>query len=152
MMVTSSRARLRSTEDGATAVEFALVMLPLVILVFGLVQYALYFWAMQGGSDIARSAARTASVGNPADCATFRAGITGQVDRFSGSGATATIKRSYTQQAPGEVRVGDTVTVTVAFKTIDLHFPFIPFIDDGMVTSTAESRVDFVPSQPETCS
>jgi Flp pilus assembly protein TadG len=127
-------------------------MLPLVILIFGLVQYALYFWAMQGGSDVARSAARTASVGNPADCATFRAGIVSQIDKLSGSGATATVTRSYAQGTPGEVRVGDTVTVSVAFKSVDLHFPFIPFIHDGMVTSSAESRVDFVPSQPETCS
>jgi Flp pilus assembly protein TadG len=146
------RVRSRSGDDGATAVEFALVMIPLVVLIFGLVQYGLYFWAMQGGSDVARSAARTASVGNPADCATFKAGIKGQLDRFSGSGATATITRSYTKQSPSEVQVGDTVTVTVAFKSVDLHFPFIPFIHDGMVTSTAESRVDFVPSQPETCS
>ena len=42
--------------------------------------------------------------------------------------------------------------VSVTFKSVDLHFPFIPFVHDGMVTSTAESRVDFVPSQPETCS
>lgn len=127
-------------------------MLPLVILIFGLVQYALYFWAMQGGSDVARSAARTASVGTPADCATFRAGIASQVNKLTGSGATATIKRSYEQQTPSEVRVGDTVTVSVVFKSVDLHFPFIPFIHDGTVTATAQSRVDFVPTQPETCS
>lgn len=147
-----ARTRRRDDESGATAVEFALVMIPLVVLVFGLVQYGLYFWAMQGGSDIARSAARTASVGNPADCATFRADVKSQIDRLSGAGATATVTRSYQQQSPSEVQVGDTVTVTVKFNSVDLHFPFIPFIDGGVVSSSAESRVDFVPSQPETCS
>ena len=44
-----------------------------------------------------------------------------------------------------------TVEVRVRFKSFDMHFPFIPFIDDGMVTAEAESRVDYVPSQPETC-
>lgn len=127
-------------------------MIPLVVLVFGLVQYALYFWAMQGGSDVARSAARTASVGTPADCASFRSGVASQINKLTGSGATATIKRTYQQQSPSEVAVGDTVTVSVQFKSVDLHFPFIPFIHDGLVNSSAESRVDFVPSQPESCS
>ena len=150
--MTISRVRKHADEGGATAVEFALVMLPLVILIFGLVQYGLYFWAMQGGSDVARSAARTASVGSPADCSTFRENVRAQVDRLAGTGATATVRRSYDQQSPSEVQVGDRVTVTVSFKSVDLHFPFIPFIHDGVVTSTAESRVDFVPSPPETCS
>lgn len=132
--------------------EFALVMIPLIVLVFGLVQYALYFWAMQGGSDVARSAARTASVGNPADCASFRAGVRSQIAKLSGSSATAVVTRSYTQQSPSEVQVGDTVTVNVQFKSVDLHFPFIPFIHDGLISQSAESRVDFVPTQPETCS
>jgi Flp pilus assembly protein TadG len=127
-------------------------MLPLVVLTFGLVQYSLYFWAMQGGSDIARSAARTASVGTPADCASFKSAVASQVDDLSGSGSSAVVKRSYTKQSSTEVQVGDTVVVTVSFRSIDLHFPFIPFIHNGMVTSTAESRVDYVPSQPQTCS
>ncbi|MFL6174395.1 MAG: TadE/TadG family type IV pilus assembly protein [Marmoricola sp.] len=149
--MTCARPR-RGDESGATAVEFALVMIPLLVLVFGLVQYSLYFWAMQGGSDIARNAARTASVGNPADCATFRSGVAAQIDKLASSGSAATIKRSYTQQSPSEVQVGDTVTVSVQFRSVDLHFPFIPFINGGTITSSAESRVDFVPSQPETCS
>jgi Flp pilus assembly protein TadG len=142
----------RRSERGATAVEFALVMLPLIVLVFGLVQYAIYFWTMQGGSDVARSAARTASVGSPADCATFRSGVISQINRFSSAGGTATVTRTYTQQSPSEVQVGDTVTVRVQFKSVDLHFPFIPFINGGTVTSSADARVDYVPSQPESCS
>lgn len=143
--------RSRRDADGAAAVEFALVMLPVIVLLFGLVQYGFYFWAMQGGSDIARSAARLSSVGQPATCSEFRANLAAQVDELVGTGATATIERSYQQQAPSEVRVGDVVSVVVRFKSPDLHFPFIPFINDGMVTASAESRVDFVPSQPESC-
>jgi len=147
-----ARNRRRADESGATAVEFALVMIPLCVLLFGLVQYALYFWAMQGGSDVARNAARTASVGNPAGCAAFRAGVVSQINKLTGAGATATITRTYTKQSPTEVQVGDKVTVRVSFKSTDLHFPFIPFLHGGLVTSSAESRVDYVPSQPETCS
>jgi len=148
----SLRAGHARAERGASAVEFALIAMPILVLLFGMVQYGLYFWAMQGGSDIARSAARSASVGDPADCAAFREAIRGEVNDLTGSGATAQITRTYVRQKAGEVTIGDRVEVRVRFKSIDMHFPFIPFINDGMVTAEAESRVDYVPSQPETCS
>ncbi len=144
--------RRRRDTEGAAAVEFALVMLPVIVLLFGLVQYAFYFWAMQGGSDIARSAARLSSVGRPATCAEFRTEVSGQVNDLVGTGGTAVIQRAYNQQTPAEVTVGDTVEVMVRFRSPDMKFPFIPFINDGLVTARAESRVDFVPSQPESCS
>jgi hypothetical protein len=34
--------------------------------------------------------------------------------------------------------------VTVAFDSIDLHIPFLPFIKDGRVSSTAKARVEFL--------
>ncbi|MFL6106220.1 MAG: TadE/TadG family type IV pilus assembly protein [Marmoricola sp.] len=141
--------RLRS-ERGAAAVEFALVMLPVVVLLFGLIQYGMYFWAMQGGSDIARSAARLSSVGKPTSCSDFQAAVGSDIKSLSGT--TVAIQRSYDKQSASAVQVGDTVRVTVKFRSVNLHFPFIPLVQDGMVTSTAESRVDFVPSQPEACS
>ena len=49
----------------------------------------------------------------------------------------------------GTVGIGDTVTVKVRFKSYDLNLPFVPFIDDGWVESTAVSRVDYVPTQPD---
>lgn len=146
------RIRTKRSEGGAAAIEFALVMLPVIVLLFGLVQYAFYFWAMQGGSDIARAAARLSSVGTPPACADFRSQVSGQIDRLVGTGDTATIQRSYDRQNPDEVSIGDTVEVLVKFKSPDMNFPFIPFINDGLVTARAESRVDYVPSQPESCS
>lgn len=145
------KRRRRREEGGAAAVEFALVMLPVVVLMFGLIQYGFYFWAMQGGSDIARSAARLSSVGRPPTCAEFQAAVTSQVNDLVGSGMTQSVVRSYDQQTPEEVQVGDVVSVVVRFRSPDLHFPFIPFIDNGVVTARAESRVDYVPSQPESC-
>jgi len=144
--------RKRDAENGAVAVEFALVMLPVIVLLFGMIQYAFYFFAMQGGSDIARSAARLSSVGRPATCADFRAALSAQIDDLTGTGTTATVERTYNRQVPDEVTVGDTVAVVVRFTSPDMNFPFIPFINDGVVTARAESRVDYVPSQPETCS
>ena len=153
----SIRRRERS-ERGAAAVEFALVMVPLLVLLFGAIQYGLYFWAMQGGSDIARSAARTAAVGDTATktCTAFRADIRGQVDGLSGNGSTATITRSYSDTDPeGEgLTAGDTVRISVRFKSVDMHFPFVPFVHDGLVTSTASARIERYDGDhpPEECS
>lgn len=145
-------------ERGAVAVEFALVMLPLLVLLFGAIQYGLYFWAMQGGSDIARSAARESAVGDGAtnSCADFQADIRSQIGGLSGDTESATIRRTYIDaQTPADgVTPGDKVRISVQFKSADLHFPFVPFVHDGLVTSSAESRVDFVPdpdNPPEDC-
>ena len=60
-----ARAWLAREDDGSSAVEFALVMTPLLMIIFGIMQYGFYFWAMQGGADAGRQAARLAAVGNP---------------------------------------------------------------------------------------
>ena len=148
----------RRRADGAAAVEFALVMMPLVALVFGLIQYGLYFWAYQGGSDIARSASRVAAVDdvNTYSCDAFRSDIRDQINGLTGSASTATVTRTYADTtAPTGVSIGDKVTVTVQFQSIDLHFPFVPFIRGGVVRSTSTARVDYVrdpDNPPANCS
>jgi hypothetical protein len=122
------------------------------VIIFGLIQYGLYFWAYQGGSDVARGAARLSAVGKPADCASFVDEIEKQVGSLAASAGSTTVTRSYDMSASPNVQVGDTVTVTVKFKSVDLNFPFVPFIDDGLVTAKALARVDYVPEQPEACS
>ena len=152
-MRSRARCRRRGVEGGAAAVEFALVLPILLLLVFGILQYGLYFWAMQGGSDIARDAARRAAVGQPATCAAFKSGITGDVRALVGD-APQVVLRSYTKADPTRpaIAVGDEVTVRIEFTSFDLQLPFLPFIEDGRVTSEASARVDFVPQQPEACS
>lgn len=152
----------RSTRDhqGATAVEFALVMTPLLMIVFGIIQYAFYFWAMQGGADVTRQAARLAAVGQPIDnstppvasCALFRSTVIAQLGAVATAPGEAVVTRTYESATPGTVQIGDTVTVTVSFKSSDFNLPFVPFISDGRVTNSAKARVDYVPAQPETCS
>jgi Flp pilus assembly protein TadG len=151
--------RNTGSEHGAIAVEFALVMLPLIVLLFGSIQYGLYFWAMQGGSDIARSAARNSAVGDAATstCAHFRADVLDQIRGVGGDTSTAKITRTYidAQSPPDGVTVGDSVKISVQFRSIDLHFPFVPFLHHGLVTSRGDSRVDFVPdvdNPPQSCS
>jgi Flp pilus assembly protein TadG len=55
------RAKLRR-EEGAAAVEFALILGLLAILVFGLLEYGLAFWQVQNLRSAAREGARVAAV------------------------------------------------------------------------------------------
>ena len=54
----------RRTDRGATAVEFALLMVILLTLVFEIIQYGMYFYSMQTGTSAAREAVRRLSVGD----------------------------------------------------------------------------------------
>ena len=61
------RAKLRR-EEGAAAVEFALIVGLLAILVFGLLEFGLAFWQVQNLRAAAREGARVAAVrGDDAD-------------------------------------------------------------------------------------
>ena len=147
----------RRTQGGAAAVEFALVMPILLLLVFAIIQYGLYFWAVQGGADSARSAARLAGTNQASTltCAQFRAAVTDSIGQFD-DGSTPLITRTYyegTTDVPrsgsAPVEIGDTVEVHVSFKAIDLGLP-VPFVRDGWVDSSARARVDYLDNgQPE---
>jgi Flp pilus assembly protein TadG len=144
----------RRTDRGAVAVEFALILPMFLLIVLGMVQYGMYFWAAQGGSTAAREAARRAAVGDFATCDEFRADVRVRIDSL-GEASTAVVKRSY-QNGPGNtdpaVEVGDVVTVSVAFRTMNMELPFIPFLDEGIVTQSADARVENVPtSAVEAC-
>ncbi len=147
------RTRSNKGDRGAVAVEFALVAPILLVLLFGIIQYGLYFWAAQGGASAAREAARRAAVGDMVTCTEFRTHVRDRIDALGSGGAAATVTRTYAN-GPGNsaaaVEVGDVVTVGVTFNTINLNIPLLPF-SDASVSQTAESRVENVPTAPETC-
>jgi Flp pilus assembly protein TadG len=145
------RSLCRGSESGAVAVEFALILPILLILVLGIIQYGMYFYARQGGSDVARDAARRAAVGEPSTCAAFRTMVRANINDVTGSGSTATITRTYTKSNPRLVQVGDTVNVTVSFTSFDMNIPLVPMVADGRVAATVKSRVEYVPTQPQEC-
>jgi Flp pilus assembly protein TadG len=62
--------RGRRQEDGAAAVEFALVALLLFALIFGIIAFGIALFNQQGAVQAAREAARRASVGiaSATDC------------------------------------------------------------------------------------
>jgi len=57
----------------------------------------------------------------------------------------------FTPSAGTPVEVGDVVKVSIRFTSQDMNFPFVPFINDGVVYEEADSRVEYVPTQPSEC-
>jgi Flp pilus assembly protein TadG len=154
-----ARRRVRRDESGASAVEFALVLIPLLWLVFGLVQYGWYFYAMQSGSSAVGDAARRIAVGNCTTTAQVQTvifnhlGAATTASNSSGITTTITYKKadgSGTVAAPGEI--GGAVTVTATFPTLNMHFPLIPVPGDGSVTRTNVTRIEDLDSSQGTCS
>ena len=73
MSVRKNLRREAKKEDGAAAVEFALIVGLLAILVFGLLEYGLAFWQVQNLRSATREGARVAAVGG--DNAEIRAAM-----------------------------------------------------------------------------
>lgn len=128
--------------------EFALVLIPLMIILFGLIQYGLYFWSSQAGSNTINAAARQLSVGNCADIGDLEAYVDGQLG--SASTGAAGVNREYfdTDGATSlgsdasNAVIGGTVSLEVTFDTVNLNFPFVPFLDDPKVTREVVARVE----------
>lgn len=135
-------------ERGASAVEFALILVPMLVILFGLVQYGLYFYSAQTGSNTANAAVRQLSVGNCQTAGSLEAYVASQLGAAS-SGA-ATVTKVYknpdgsTPAAPGaaNVGIGGNVKLTISFPTVNLNFPFVPFLSDAKVVRTVEARVE----------
>ncbi len=155
------RSHARRQESGASAVELALLLPFLTVLIFGLLQYGFYFYAKQSAVAAVREGARRTSVGDLATCGnnpststkpaagTFRRYVYDNVDNAaSGQGApTFTITRSFVDPVSGSARTpaqaGDIMTVKVTFKALDLGLVPLP---GGTITATTQSRVDNVNS------
>lgn len=130
------RRRRRGGERGAAAVEFALVSVVFFTLVFGIIQFGLWFWSWQAAGHAAREAARVAAVSPCQDAAITDAATNGLQAVPSVAAPVVTFART------SPVAVGDEITVTVAFDTFDIGFlPLGPFT----VNKSATSRVENVP-------
>lgn len=146
----------RRSQRGATAVEFALVMLPLFYIVFGIIQYGLYFYSMQTGTSAVSDAVRRLSVG---DCQSNTDLQTYVEDRLGGgnAGNLAVPQPTYYKPdgsvlgATDSVLVGDGVELTITYDAPNMHFPLIPLPHDGQVVRTAFARVEDTVAQAGGC-
>ena len=135
--------RRARSQHGAVAVEFALVMLPLLLIVFGIIQYGLYFYSAQTGTAVTRDALRLVSVG---DCP-LDSQVTTYVRSHLGSASagglvvTRTFKDA-SNAASGTPVVGGSVNLHVEYQPMNLHFPFVPFPSDPKVVRNVDARME----------
>jgi Flp pilus assembly protein TadG len=129
----------RARESGAAAVEFALVSMVLITLLFGLLQYGWYFFSTQAATNAARDTARRLAVGDCTGTNEARDYARNQADRSQLTlawGPTSTpSSNSY-----GSMDIGDQLQVTV---TVDAQIlGLLPMPADGVVTRTVKTRLE----------
>ena len=122
------RGKLRR-EEGAAAVEFALIVGLLAILVFGLLEYGLAFWQVQNLRAAAREGARVAAVGgdDAAVGGAMQASSAGSV-----TGTTTFTRNRTCDQTPATT--GQPVTITINNASLSasvreaftISIPFMP--------------------------
>jgi Flp pilus assembly protein TadG len=138
------RRRRARTDRGAAAVEFAFICIIFLTLVFGIIQYSMYFWSAQSATAAAREAARRAAVGDQ-NCSELVTAATSNVKLA----VTGTVDASRSYFDPGVISgpskaegdVGDNVSVTITYNVVDFGFPFIPFASSA-VSADAFARVE----------
>ena len=134
-------------EEGAVAVEFALIVPLFCLLMFGMIQYGMYFWSAQSAADAAREGARRGAVGQT--CADLTA-LTGSLVRLAQ--ATPTVTRQYYSATDTAFATPITlsatnatdanVRVTLSYPSSNLNLPLIPFPNGGAISETAVARVE----------
>jgi Flp pilus assembly protein TadG len=114
-------------------VEFALVLVLFLTLIFGVVQYGYYFYQLQGASAGTREGARLAALGVN-DCPTL-------ANSVKSAAAGVKVKRVQINFAPSPATQGADASAIVTYAPTQFGFPFVPFIS-GSPTQTAVSRVE----------
>jgi len=154
----SRRLRARGRETGASAVELALLLPFLTALIFGMLQYGFYFYAKQSAVAAVREGARRSAVGDLATCGsnpggtlpgagTFRRYVYDNVDNAAPSNQQSgdfVITRSLTKgtgNTAAGAEVGDTWTITVSFRALDIGLIPLP---GNKITASTQTRVENV--------
>lgn len=116
----------------------------MLMLVFGLIQYGLYFWALQSGSSAADATARQLSVGNCQNATALGTFVSSELG--AAASGTPTVTAAYTRvdgtAGTATNSAGGTVRVTVSFPALNLHLPFVPFLSNPTVSQTVTARVE----------
>lgn len=144
-MIARFRPKRRS-DDGASAVEFALLVPVLLIITFGIVAVGLLLFSQISATHAARETARRLSVNDTAliNCAAVSTYLA------SKSG----VRPSSFTVSPKNAKVGDELTVTVTMKTDGTSvgalasatslFPGGSVLFPKSITVSADSRVEEV--------
>lgn len=125
--------RRRRDEDGASAVEFGLVVIPFLVLTLGMIQYGWYFYVSQTTGGAANSVARRLQVG---DCWTATEAF--DYAKQQSSWVTAVNK---TPNDLSSAVVG-TTQITVEVVSDGRIIGLIPMPDNGIVTRTVKAQLE----------
>lgn len=138
--------RTKKSERGAMAIEFAFVFPIVFVVMFGILEYGVYFWGRSTAAASARESARQLAVGTEWTCS--RDGALAKATTAV-SGAAVTMRYD---NATNSAVVGDFVEVTVTAQTLVPGFWFVPLPDSGAITEVATARVENIPQSPLGCS
>jgi Flp pilus assembly protein TadG len=125
--------RRRDDDRGAAAVEFALVALPFIILVFGMIQYGWYFYVSQSTGGAASNVARRLQVG---DC-----WGSGEAEALAKSMTSMIQSVTVTPSGPlSSLHAGDQITVQLTSDGRILGL--IPMPNDGQVDKVVKAQME----------
>lgn len=124
---------MRRDEQGATAVEFALIMIPFVVLIFGMIQYGWYFYVSQTTGGAASTVARRLQVG---DCWTGTSALTLAKQQAAMVTAVTVTPNTLAGATAGTTQI--TVEVTADGRLVN----FLPMPNGGQVTRTVKSQLE----------
>lgn len=111
----TTRRSMRN-EDGAAAVEFALILPVLILLILGMIEFSFVFNAQISLTNAAREGARVMAIQN--DPATAKAAAIAAAPSVNPAVTAGQIAVT-----PADCAAGDTVTVTISY-TADLFTGF----------------------------
>jgi Flp pilus assembly protein TadG len=147
-------SRRRRGERGAAAVEFALVLPLLLVLLFGIIAYGVVFAQSLSLSNAARQAARAAVIdGTTCDQVSTLAKDNADTIAMDGADATVTIRRGATEAGATDAcggggqpcagqAAGTNVYVVLTYATVKsgLSLPFVPV--PATLTATGAFRCE----------
>jgi len=137
--------RLRRAEHGQAAVEFALILLPLALIIFGVLDFGRALNYYNDLTQLAGQGARAASVNqNPnggVASAAFQSQLAGNADSPELKNPAVTVCISAPQGWPP--KTGDPITVKTSH---DFHF--IPLIHSATITLSSTQTVRFESTAP----
>jgi len=152
------RARRRETagETGAAAVEFALVLPLLFVLLFGIIEFGFGLFQIQAAQASVREAVRGVALGVE-DCAEVRSLVQRAVQNNGlgiapdqlGLTLQITPPLTTTEPPPPDPERGDSAVLTITYEPT-LDFPLIPFPDE-ITRSSGATLEDVGEGMPRTC-
>jgi Flp pilus assembly protein TadG len=127
---------------------------PFLTLLFGMIQYSLWFYSGQSGAAAAYEAARRAAVGD-LTCAQLTSTAQSHSELVT-EGFSVTRKyfapnSTTARTTDTTIQGGDDVQIVVQYETIDMNLPFIPVPNDGQINEVAVGRLENLTTRSTTC-